>query len=87
MRSRAIDVPEVAEHTRLETTRRYRLPLDFRIVKAPWKASTSSPEGVRHLDQRPGGSVCITFRGEPSLYSPFSHTHLFPQDLFIACSP
>ena len=28
MRSRAIDVSEVAEHTRLETTRRYRLPLD-----------------------------------------------------------
>ena len=27
MRSRAIDVPEVAEHTRLETTRRY-LALD-----------------------------------------------------------
>jgi len=26
MRSRAIDVPEVAGHTRLETTRRYRLP-------------------------------------------------------------
>src|SRR6266568_4866048 len=40
--------------------------LDFRIVKAPWKADTSRTEGVRHLDQRQGGSVCITSRWEPS---------------------
>src|SRR6266568_3206516 len=31
--------------------------LDFRIVKAPWKADTSRTEGVRHLDQRQGGAV------------------------------